>query len=180
MRSRARVLLPLVLSLAAAPSAQAAREWYDYYLQAREQDIPARRWADCVRNIDHAAEAAAQPGHNVRTYGMGFVDYLPYYYRASASWDSRSTRRPSRSSTARSSSGAIKKTPLHADLIRRRGAAQSAEAARLAREAPGPHAAAPPGGAGARPAQRWDEALALPRPGGGARARSWTRTPCAR
>ena len=48
MRPGTRVTLALAFSLAAAPPARAAREWYDYYLQARDRDIPARRWADCV------------------------------------------------------------------------------------------------------------------------------------
>ena len=161
MSSRARVLLPLVLCLAAAPPARAAREWYDYYLQASEQDIPARRWGDCVRNIDHALKLRPSPGTNVRTYGMGLVNYLPYYYRGICLQGQQENAKAIEEFNREEQLGAIKKTPLHADLIRRRGAAQSAEAARLAREARGRMQQL------LREAQElgrrraWDEALAL-------------------
>ena len=161
MSSRARVLLPLVLCLAAATPARAAREWYDYYLQASEQDIPARQWGDCVRNIDHALKLRPSPGTNVRTYGMGLVNYLPYYYRGVCLQGQQENAKAIEEFNREEQLGAIKKTPLHADLIRRRGAAQSAEAARLAREARGRMQQL------LREAQElgrrhaWDEALAL-------------------
>jgi tetratricopeptide (TPR) repeat protein len=157
---RSRVLLPLVLCLAAAP-AWAAREWYDYYLQASEQDIPARRWGDCVRNIDQALKLRPNPGTNVRTYGMPFIDYLPYYLKGVCLQGQQENARAIEEFNREEQLGAIKKTPLHADLIRRRGAAQSAEAARLAREARGRMQQL------LREAQElgrrrsWDEALAL-------------------
>lgn len=135
MRSRARVLLPLVLCLGAALPARAAREWYDYYLQASEQDVPARRWADCVRNVDHALKLRPNPGTNVRTYGMGLVDYLPHYYRGVCLQGLQDNAKAIEAFNREEQLGAIKRTSLHADLIRRRGEAQSAEAARLAREA---------------------------------------------
>jgi len=135
VRSRARILLPLVLCLAATPPAWAAREWYDYYLQASEQDIPARRWGDCVRNIDHALKLRPNPGTNVRTYGMGLVNYLPYYYRGICLQGQQENAKAIEEFNREEAAGVVRKTALHADLIRRRGEAQSAEAARLAREA---------------------------------------------
>ena len=80
MRFRPRFLLPLVLALAAAGPTQAALEWYDYYLQARDKDIPGQKWADCVRNLREALRLRPGPANNVRLYGMIFDDYLPYYY----------------------------------------------------------------------------------------------------
>jgi len=80
VRPGSRVLLPLVAFLAVAGTALAAREWYDYYLQAKEIDIPARKWADCVNDIGEALKLRPKSATNVRTYGMGLVDYLPYYY----------------------------------------------------------------------------------------------------
>jgi len=135
LRSRTRVLVPLVLCLAAALPARAAREWYDYYFQARDQDIPARRWADCVRNIDQALKLRPNPGTNVRTYGMPFIDYLPYYLRGLCLQGQEDYRGAIEAFDREEAAGAIRKTSLHADLIRRRGAAQSGEAARLGREA---------------------------------------------
>ncbi len=136
MRSRARVLLPLVLCLAAALPARAAREWYDYYLQAKD-DIAARKWADCVKNIDQALKLRPNPATNVRTYGMGLVDYLPYYDKGVCLQGQEEYRSAIEAFDREEQLGAIKKTPLHADLIRRRGETQSAEAARLTHRARG-------------------------------------------
>ncbi|HSD28536.1 MAG TPA: hypothetical protein VLL75_14635, partial [Vicinamibacteria bacterium] len=135
MSFRSRTLVPLVLCLAAALPALAAREWYDYYFQARDQDIPARRWADCVRNIDQALKLRPNPGTNVRTYGMPFMDYLPYYLRGVCLQGQEDYRGAIEAFDREEAAGAIRRTNLHADLIRRRGAAQSGEATRLAREA---------------------------------------------
>ncbi len=135
MTFRARVLVPLVLCLAAALPALAAREWYDYYFQARDQDVPARRWADCLRNIDQALKLRPTPGTNVRTYGMPFTDYLPYYWKGVCLQGQEDYRAAIEAFDREEAAGAIRKTSLHADLIRRRGAAQSGEAARLGREA---------------------------------------------
>jgi tetratricopeptide (TPR) repeat protein len=132
---RPRVLVPLVLCLAAALPARAAREWYDYYFQARDQDIPARRWADCIRNVDEALKLRPNPGTNVRTYGMPFIDYLPYYYKGVCLQGLEDYRGAIEAFNHEEAVGAVRKTSMHADLIRRRGAAQSGEAARLAREA---------------------------------------------
>jgi hypothetical protein len=134
VRSRARVLLPLVLCLGAASPARAAREWYDYYLQARD-DVAARKWAECVRNIDQALKLRPNPGTNVRTYGMELVDYLPYYHRGICFQGQQENAKAIEDFNREEQLGAIKRTALHKDLIRRRGEAQSAEAARLAREA---------------------------------------------
>jgi tetratricopeptide (TPR) repeat protein len=134
VRSRARVLLPLFLCLAAAPPAWPAREWYDYYLQAQD-DVAARKWADCVRNIDQALKLRPHPGTNVRTYGMELVNYLPYYYKGICLQGQQENARAIEEFNREEQLGAIKRTSLHKDLIQRRGDAQSAEAARLAREA---------------------------------------------
>ena len=81
MRSATRALLAAAVPLLAARPAFAVQEWYDYYLQARDRDVPARRWTDCVRNVDRALESRPASGRNVRTYGMNFIDYLPHYYK---------------------------------------------------------------------------------------------------
>jgi len=137
VRPGSRVLLPLAAFLALALPARAAREWYDYYLEARDQDIPDRRWADCVKDLREALRLRPNPGTNVQTYGLQFVDYLPHYYLgvclqgeqehlvAIAEFDRSEQLDP------------IKKTPLHADLIRRRAESQAAEAARLTQRARG-------------------------------------------
>jgi len=134
VRFRSRVLLPLVLALAAAGPALAAREWYDYYLQARDKDIPGRKWSDCVRNLREALRLRPTPATNVQTYGLQFVDYLPTTTSGSASRESRRTRPPSTPSTARSSRAPSRRrrsTPTSSAAA----SSQNAEAARITQRA---------------------------------------------
>jgi tetratricopeptide (TPR) repeat protein len=81
VRRASTALLAAALPLLAAQPAFAVQEWYDYYLQARDSDIPSRRWADCLKNLERAQQLRPSPGNNVRTYGVIFIDYLPSYYR---------------------------------------------------------------------------------------------------
>ena len=135
MRFRSRVLLPLVLALAAAGPALAAREWYDYYLQARDKDIPGRKWSDCVRNLREALRLRPTPATNVQTYGLQFVDYLPHYYLGVCLQGEQENSAAIDAFNREEQQGAIKKTTLHADLVRRRLEAQNAEAARITQRA---------------------------------------------
>jgi tetratricopeptide (TPR) repeat protein len=137
VRPGPRVLLPLVAALAVAPPARAAREWYDYYLQARDRDIPARRWSDCEKNLREALRLRPNPANNVQTYGLQFVDYLPHYYLGVCLQGEQEHTAAIDEFNRSEQLGAVKKTPLHADLIRRRAESQAAEAARLTRRARG-------------------------------------------
>jgi tetratricopeptide (TPR) repeat protein len=135
VRPGSRVLLPLVALLAVAGTALAAREWYDYYLQAKEIDIPARKWADCVNDIGEALKLRPKSATNVRTYGMGLVDYLPYYYLGICLQGQQEHEKAIDAFNQEEQLGAIKKTTLHGDLIRRRGESQAAELTRMTRRA---------------------------------------------
>jgi hypothetical protein len=66
---------------------------------------------------------------------MELVDYLPYYHRGICFQGQQENAKAIEDFNREEQLGAIKRTALHKDLIRRRGEAQSAEAARLAREA---------------------------------------------
>jgi hypothetical protein len=137
VRFRSRVLLPLVLALAAAGPALAAREWYDYYLQARDRDIPDKKWADCARNLREALRLRPGAATNLQTYGLQFVDYLPHYYLGVCHQGLQEHQAAIDAFNRSEQLGAIKKTPLHADLIRRRGEAQAQLDAIAARRARG-------------------------------------------
>ena len=156
---------PLALSLALlglSPSpALAVREWYDYYLQARDVDVPARRWADCLSNLRESLRLRPAPGVNVRTYGSWFIEYLPHYYLGVCLAGQENNEESIREFNLEETLGAIKKTPRHADLVHARLEAQSTEAARLTRRVRGEFQRL------LREAQElgrkraWDEALAL-------------------
>ena len=137
MRFRSRVLLPLVLALAAAGPALAAREWYDYYLQARDRDIPDKKWADCVANLREALRLRPMPATNVQTYGQWFEHYLPYYYLGICQQGLQEHQAAIDAFNRSEQLGVIKKTQFHADLIRRRGEAQEQLDAIAARRARG-------------------------------------------
>jgi len=137
VRAGARVLLAILVAGAAATPARAAREWYDYYFQARDRDIPDRRWGDCVKNLREALRLRPTPGTNVQTYGLQFVDYLPHYYLGVCLLEQQEFVAATEAFNRAEQQGSIRKTQLFADLVRRRGEAQAAEAARLTRRARG-------------------------------------------
>ena len=124
MRVGPRVLLA-VLAVALASPAQAAREWYDYYLQARDRDIPERRFPDCVKNLREALRLRPAPGTNVQTYGLQFVDYLPHYYLGVCLLEQQEYVAATEAFNRSEQLGAIRKTPLFAELVKRRGEAQA-------------------------------------------------------
>ena len=136
MRVGSRVLLA-VLAVALASPAWAAREWYDYYLQARDRDIPERRFPDCVKNLREALRLRPAAGTNVQTYGLQFVDYLPHYYLGVCLLEQQEYVAATDAFNLAEQQGAIRKTPLFAELVKHRGEAQAAEAARLTRRARG-------------------------------------------
>ena len=77
--SPTRVVLVGLLFLLPAP-ALAVQEWYDFYLRARDRDIPAQRWEACEENIREALRLRPRPAVNVQTYGLQFLDYLPHHH----------------------------------------------------------------------------------------------------
>jgi tetratricopeptide (TPR) repeat protein len=74
-------LLLFVVLPSAAPPAWAVKEWYDYYLEAREERIPAKQYAEAIKSLEAAVRLRPTPSLNEQTYGLRFVDYLPYYWQ---------------------------------------------------------------------------------------------------
>ncbi len=133
-----RVLALAVLAGLAASPARAAREWYDYYLQARDRDIPAKRWADCASNLKEALRLRPLSGTNMRTYGVDFVDYFPHYYTGVCLLEQQQYVEATEAFNREEQQGAIRRTAtLFADLVRRRGESQAAQAARMTARARG-------------------------------------------
>jgi len=139
VRLRSRLVLPLAAAfLAAAPFARAAREWYDYYLDARDRDIPEKRWADCVKDLREALRLRPNPGVNVRTYGVYFIDYVPHYYLGTCLQGTQEHQAAIAEFDREEQLGAIKgksTQEVFADLIKRRAESQAVEAARLTQRA---------------------------------------------
>ena len=136
MRLRTTLLLATALAASSPRPALAAREWYDYYLQARDRDIPEKRWADCVKDLRAALRLRPQAGTNVRTYGMWTENYLPEHYLGVCLLRLEDYDGAIEQFDRAERQGAVKKAPdQHAELLRLRSEAQTARGARMTRQA---------------------------------------------
>ncbi len=63
----------------AAPSAWAAKEWYAHYEQARKL-IGKKRCKEAIAGFREAQKLKPRSELDAQTYGLDFVDYLPYYH----------------------------------------------------------------------------------------------------
>ena len=77
---RIGLLLGLVLLCVSVSPAWAVKEWYDYYLDARDRLIPAGKYQEALTALEAARRLKAASALNEQTYGLQFIDYLPYYY----------------------------------------------------------------------------------------------------
>jgi hypothetical protein len=81
MRLRVPFLAVLVAVLG-APSTQAApRTWYENYLEATDKLIPAKRYPEALAHLEQAVKAKPDSALEEQTYGLNFIDYLPYFYQ---------------------------------------------------------------------------------------------------
>jgi len=110
------------------------RSWYDYYFQARD-DIRHERWNSCVANIDAALRLRPKPTLNARTFGMEFVDYLPYYYRGLCLLNQEDYQGALAAFNRAEEGGAAMRSDVRPEMARMRGEARAAENARMTREA---------------------------------------------
>jgi hypothetical protein len=81
LRPPAALLLGLMLVAAPARS----QEWYELYEQGLDA-ITAQQWEGAITQLGRAIGLRAEPGANVKTYGLQFIDYFPYTYRGMANY----------------------------------------------------------------------------------------------
>jgi len=122
-----------LLALLAASPAWAVREWYDYYLQARDRLIREGKCAEAIPSLQEAIRLKPNPALNEQTYGLQFVDYTPYYYLGMCHVRTGDFNTAMRMFNIEEDRGAIKKSPLYKDLLRLRTEAEGAERQRVAR-----------------------------------------------
>ena len=80
MRLRVPCVAALLAVTLGAPSAQAApRSWYDYYLNARDRLIPQKKYREAIASLEQAVKIKPDSALEEQTYGLEFIDYLPYY-----------------------------------------------------------------------------------------------------
>jgi tetratricopeptide (TPR) repeat protein len=120
-----RAPLALILLLVAGP-AWAVKDWYEFYEDAKEQVVRGR----CKEALANLAQARRlKPGSEleVRTYGLGFIDYVPYYYEGACHVKTGDFKAALAAFQAEEKQGAIqKKRDLYAELGRLRASAQKA------------------------------------------------------
>jgi tetratricopeptide (TPR) repeat protein len=115
--------------------ALAVHEWYDYYLRARNRDIPAQNWDGCVENVREALRLRPRPAINVQTYGLQFVDYLPHFLMGQCLLRQDKYREALDAFDRSEEAGAVTRSPSRTDFARLRSEARSAEEARITRRA---------------------------------------------
>lgn len=127
-----RSLLVVLLLLASSP-AWAVKEWYDHYLEARDRLIPAGRHQEALAALQAAVKLKPASAADEQTYGLQFVDYLPYYHQGLCYLRLGDFNSALRLLNIEESQGAIRRTGLYKDLLKLRTEAQDAENQRLAR-----------------------------------------------
>ena len=132
-----RILLALLLALAGSAPAWALEEWYDYYLRARDRLIPAGQCGEALKQLQEAVRLNPGSSLNEITYGLQFVDYLPYYWQGVCYLKAGDNNSAIRLFNIEEDRGAIRKSALFKDLIAKRTEADSAERGRAARQVRG-------------------------------------------
>ena len=160
MSASTRAFLVFLILLLPRP-ALAVREWYDYYLQARNRDIPAQNWDACVKNVHEALRLRPRSAVNVQTYGLQFVDYLPHFLRGQCLLGQEKYREALDAFDQAEKAGAVTRSPSRTDFTRLRSEARSAEEARITRRARAEVQRLLTEARALGQRRAWDEALAL-------------------
>jgi hypothetical protein len=132
MRGSRALGVAVALALFALP-AFAVKEWYDHYLLARDRLMPAGKWTEAIGSLQEAIRLKPNPAMNEQTYGLQFVDYLPYYQLGICYLRTGDMNSAMRYFNVEEGKGQIKRTGAYRDLIRLRAEAESGESQRLAR-----------------------------------------------
>lgn len=125
------VLALLVLAL----PAHAVREWYDYYLEATDRHMPAGRWQPALESLQKAVRLKPSSALREQTYGLEFIDYLPYYQMAVCQLRLGNPKEALELLRAEEDRGAIRKSDRFRDLQALRREAEALQGQRLATRA---------------------------------------------
>jgi len=136
-------------------------EWYDFYLQARDRDIPAEQWDACVENLDQALRLRPRAGVNIQTYGLQFLDYLPHFQMGRCLLGQKKYLEAIEAFNRAENAGAVTESSEHAELARLRSEAQNAHRARLSRLARAEMQRLRNEARALERRREWEEALAL-------------------
>lgn len=122
--------LALLLSLAAP--AWAVKEWHDYYADGEAQ-LQKGRHQEALKSFQEAARLKADSDLNARSYGMEFVQYLPYFRMGICYLRLGDFASAIRMFNIEESKAAIKRSDLYSELRRLRTEAENGDRQRVVR-----------------------------------------------
>ena len=157
MLRRASLVLAL---LAVVQPAWAVREWYDHYLEARDKLIPAGKYPEAIKELQAAIRIKAGSAVNEQTYGLQFIDYLPYYYLGVCYLRSGDLNSATRFFNIEEARGSIKRTTLYREMLRLQADVDTQLRQRLAERARAEVEKALRDAAELQRARKFDDALA--------------------
>jgi tetratricopeptide (TPR) repeat protein len=128
-----RTLLPVLAFVLLATPAFAVKTWYDHYFEATRGHMPAGRYQEAIKSLEEAVRLKAAPAVNEQTYGLQFIDYLPYYYMGVCYLRLGDLNTAIQMFNVEETRGAIKRTSLYKSLVAQRTEAENARTARVAR-----------------------------------------------
>ncbi len=110
--------LGLALLVLLASPAWAVKEWYDHYQDAQKNLMPAGRYAEAIVSLQEAIRLKPNSAVNERTYGMFFIDYLPYSHLGVCYLRTGDLNSATRYFNIEESRGAIKRTASYREMLR--------------------------------------------------------------
>jgi hypothetical protein len=127
-------LLGVAIAVSSAAPAFAIKEWYDYYLDARDRLIPAKKWDEALAALKEAERLKPNSAIHEQLYGLEFEDYFPYFYSGLCYLQGKQDYETAqRMFLIEEAQGAIKKSETkYQELKKRRAEAQDLENERFA------------------------------------------------
>jgi tetratricopeptide (TPR) repeat protein len=122
---RRAVLAGAVVCFAASP-ASAVKDWYDHYQDALGL-IEKGQFEEAERQLNEAIKLRPASALRERTYGVHFVDYLPYYHLGVCYLRTERYSQAVDAFDLEEDKGAIRRDELHAELVALREEAQDAQ-----------------------------------------------------
>src|SRR6266850_740512 len=113
-RSGSMRLLAVIVSLLwLGTSGAFADLWYEHYIRG-EDAVKAADWKTAVNEFTESIQQKAEPQLGVRTYGMNFIDYLPYLKLGIAYYNLGEFEKALRAFDTEESFGVVKRTKADA------------------------------------------------------------------
>jgi len=127
-----RAVLAVAVVCTAATPALAVKDWYDHYQDALTL-IEKGSYEEAEQELNEAIKLRPASALRERTYGVHFIDYLPYYYLGVCYLRTERYGDAIKAFDTEEDKGAIRRDELHSELVALREEAQDAEQQRVFR-----------------------------------------------